>query len=243
MASYFYLNLLKYQSDALLSEIYDIKSFMMMKLYLLQYIFSWTGNKPLKAPYVCVDCEKTHRAYVVNQDGHKIISFGFEFSLKVNHPDLTDPTNAIRSIRYYGKEGEITPQNISEAISMVHSLDSSNNSLYKEINFGDEDNLAWGSKILFEYVLMKEPSYLRFDHDTMGYKEWVHPLNHLDVNYSGGTYKIGLKSQIDIKEIFHLFNDKAVRPVLELHPDLLMNRLLNRKKAKKKNKKKGGKRN
>lgn len=238
MASFFYLNLMKYQSDALFSEIYDIKSFMIMKLHLLEYILSWTGNKPLNAPYLCVDCEKTHRAYVVNQDGHKIISFGFEFLLKAYLPDLTNPTNAIRSIRYLRKQGEITPQNISEAISMAYSLDSSNNSLYNEINYDDEDNLVRESKILFEYVLMKEPSYLRFDHDTMGYKEWVHPLDHLDVNYSGGTYKIGLKSRIDIKEIFHLFNSKAVRPVLELHPDSLLNG-----RDKRKNKNKRSKRN
>ena len=61
---------------------------------------------------------------------------------------------------------------------------------------------------LIEYLLSYEAGYVRYDYDPTNFKKYsekgnpkVHPLNHLDINYtSNATYKIGLKTSINIKD-------------------------------------------
>lgn len=59
----------------------------------------------------------------------------------------------------------------------------------------DENNDAI---YLLEEILLFEPSYIRYDCDTKNQNGAIHPLYHLDINYSQyGTYKLGLCSNID----------------------------------------------
>lgn len=56
-------------------------------------------------------------------------------------------------------------------------------------------------------LLSYETGYVRYDYDLENYEKYksfgkpgLHPLNHLDINYtSNATYKIGIKNTIDIK--------------------------------------------
>ena len=56
-------------------------------------------------------------------------------------------------------------------------------------------------------LLSYETGYVRYDYDLENYEKYkslgkpdLHPLNHLDINYtSNATYKIGIKNAIDIK--------------------------------------------
>lgn len=67
---------------------------------------------------------------------------------------------------------------------------------------------------LIEYLLSYEVGYVRYDYDPDNYKKYselgkanVHPLNHLDINYtSNATYKLGLKSSINIREFLDCLN-------------------------------------
>jgi hypothetical protein len=58
---------------------------------------------------------------------------------------------------------------------------------------------------------MLEAGYIRYDYDEEHEKGVMHPLHHLDINYSNqSTYKIGLKEEIDsitLKEILDIKND------------------------------------
>ena len=63
-----------------------------------------------------------------------------------------------------------------------------------------------GLEIIEELILV-EPSYVRFDIDPENQKGHLHPLNHLDVNYSqAGTYKIGLRTAITLDEFEDILN-------------------------------------
>lgn len=47
-----------------------------------------------------------------------------------------------------------------------------------------------------------ETGYIRYDYDPVHENQKLHPLHHLDVNYSGSvTYKLGLKKHIELEEM------------------------------------------
>lgn len=213
-----YLNLDKYQADVLFGDVNDIRRFLLVKLKLLEFIQSWTGNKPIKQPYVCIDNEKLYRAFMVNENACKIISFGFEFNFKTTSPDL-NASNAITAIHYKGQNGLVTAKNISDAIAILKQYEQREDNLYYDLEFDDEDNIPFESKNLFEFVLMHEAGYVRFDNATQGYKEWIHPLNHFDINYSNVTYKMGLYHKISIDELVAMFDKNKVKPFVLFNPD------------------------
>lgn len=230
-----YLNLDKYQADLLFGDVNDICSFLHVKLKLLEFIQSWTGNKPIKQPYVCIDNEKLYRAFMVNENACKIISFGFEFIFKTTSPDL-NVANAIITIHYKGRNGLVTAKNISDAIAILKQYEQREENLYSDLYFDDEDNISIESKRLFEYVLMQEAGYVRFDNTTQGYKEWIHPLNHFDINYSNVTYKMGLYHKITLEELLAMFDKSKVKPFVLLNPDKRTNLTLPIHKQSKNNK-------
>lgn len=55
-------------------------------------------------------------------------------------------------------------------------------------------------------VLMTfEPCYIRYDYDVENFEEKIHPLHHIDVNYSDiGTFKLGFNDSIQILERLEL---------------------------------------
>ena len=56
-------------------------------------------------------------------------------------------------------------------------------------------------------VLALEYGYIRFDYDPVYENGSMHPLNHLDINYSGRcTYKLGLKNRICIDEFIDILD-------------------------------------
>lgn len=60
---------------------------------------------------------------------------------------------------------------------------------------------------IVEELFRYEPSYIRYDHDPENQNGQLHPLHHLDVNYSkAGTYKIGLRSAIKLEDLEDILN-------------------------------------
>lgn len=63
--------------------------------------------------------------------------------------------------------------------------------------WGECDSSELGGLNLLEEIFLFEPSYIRYDKDKENENGKLHPLNHLDINYSSyGTYKIGLEKEI-----------------------------------------------
>lgn len=70
-------------------------------------------------------------------------------------------------------------------------------------------------------ILASEIGYIRFDYDPVHENGNMHPLNHLDVNYSGRcTYKLGLKNRICMEEFIDILDvgtkcDYVVRDMIK----------------------------
>lgn len=231
----FYLNLEKYQFDELFQEVTDKRGFLRMKLKLLEYMQLWTGNQETIAPYCCIDFDHLKRAFLVNQDGTKIISFSFPFIIKTSSPDYK-ARNSIYSIHYCGQAGIILPRNISEALAILLKYSSRDDNLYNELIFDDEDEIAPESFRLFEYILFSEDGYIRYDYDYQHQNAVTHPLNHFDIHYSDPShYKIGLPSKLELKTFLTIIDKDKVCSKLDPNPTPeYLNIGLKRKDTKKK---------
>lgn len=64
---------------------------------------------------------------------------------------------------------------------------------------------------LLEEIFTFEPGYIRYDHDPERENGKLHPLHHLDINYSGyGTFKVGVKKQLHgstFEDILNILTD------------------------------------
>jgi hypothetical protein len=63
---------------------------------------------------------------------------------------------------------------------------------------------------LLEEIFQFEPSYIRYDNDPDNENGKLHPLNHLDINYSQySTFKQGLNETISQAYFKNLQNTKT----------------------------------
>lgn len=117
--------------------------------------------------------------------------FSVAFPLTV----ITDKKKVTEITTYSGKKLDFV--NISAVISILDS-DYFKNSR-SLIDFPIEPMSIEASGIYFlEEIMQFEPSYIRYDNDPENQNGKLHPLNHLDINYSQyGTYKLGLESTIN----------------------------------------------
>ena len=234
----FSINLLEYQSKVLFQEVSDYKSFMKIELKLLEYLLTfWHGNTELKPPYLYVDDKNLHRAFLVNQDGHKIITIGFQFAVKTVLWDSNDTANRISHLNLLGENGRVTLRNVSEANSILASLPEKNSGSYYEANISE--SIQDDSFRLFEYLLFTEPGYVRYDDDIRGFKPNIHPRYHLDVNFTPNiSYKIGLRAKSCLEDIINAIDRHKTCPIIDLSPQDYDACLLkySRKKSKRRNK-------
>lgn len=235
---YLYFNLQKYQADRLLADVSDVKSLLAMQISILEILQIWTGNeKDIVRPYLCIDFNQLHRAFVVNYDAHKVISIAFNFSIKTKTPNFDTPNNAVTEIHYNGKTGLILPRNISEAQTILGYMDFSKGWLYRDIHVDDQDNISPGSFTLLEFLMFHEAGYIRYDNSVQGFNATSHPVNHFDVNYSVPShFKLGLDRPINLEQFMTLIDLKKQCPLVNLTPPLY-ERFVTQQKKKVKRKK------
>lgn len=59
-------------------------------------------------------------------------------------------------------------------------------------------------------LLTMELGYIRYDYDPKYFRERIHPLHHMDINYSSaGTYKLGLTRRIQMEEFIDMLDVKT----------------------------------
>ncbi len=130
---------------------------------------------------------------------NKYFSVSFPFST------LLDENNKVIEINSYsGKKVDF--QSISGVISVLENeqfkLNPSPIDYY--INSNGVDSI-WLE--LLEEIFRFEPSYIRYDYDTINENGRLHPLYHMDINYSTyGTFKLGLRNEITIAYLENLLN-------------------------------------
>lgn len=103
--------------------------------------------------------------------------------------------------------------------SIIAILDSKEYKTYHSLlGYQVEPNNKEEEKGLYilEEIMQFEPSYLRYDNDPKNENGNLHPLNHIDINYSQhGTFKLGLKKTIDRDYFENLQNTKTDCSFLE----------------------------
>ena len=211
-----YLNLNEYQSKKLFADVVNRSTFCHVKLHVLEYLLTyWQNNKDIRRPFICVDSEETKRAYIINENGDKIISFAFDYNVKVKQMVENGEESQALLIRMKNFNCEITPKLIADAQSLIqtHQAREDNLMIYTMLDFEEE---TYDDKTLrfIENLLYCEPGYIRYDNSTLGLKQYYHPQYHFDINYSNGTYKFGLPGIIDVNKFIELINPNEKRPTL-----------------------------
>ena len=214
-----YLNLESFQAQILFSNATNMVEFVKLTLKTIEYLLTtWHGNTKVQPPYLCIDDVNLHRAFLINQDGHKIISFGFEFYIKTYDKILTSPNNSITNLNYLGQKGNVTTKEVSNAFTILSEYAQREDNSYWGLNL-DEGDISDPSMFFFEYLLMKETGYVRYDNDIRGEKTNIHPRYHLDVNYSYPThYKIGLAKDVSLEQFMTVLDLHKKCLIIELNP-------------------------
>jgi hypothetical protein len=130
--------------------------------------------------------DKMNRLFFYTQN--KYFSVSFPFSV------ILDEDEQITINTYSGKEFDF--KSISAVLAILQSdqykINTSLIDFYIEPGSIDADGL-----FILEEIFQFEPSYVRYDHDPENENGKLHPLHHLDINYSTyGTFKLGLNNAI-----------------------------------------------
>lgn len=126
------------------------------------------------------------------------------FSISFPFNTIIDANEILEINTYSGKR--VDNHTISSVISILNNdqfkLNPSPVDFWIETNMSDLSGLS-----LLEEIFLFEPSYIRYDNDTKNESGKLHPLHHLDVNYSSsGTYKIGLNGVIQSNYFENILN-------------------------------------
>jgi len=121
---------------------------------------------------------------------NKYFSVSFPFSTIIDNNEVIELTT------YSGKNLDF--KSISAIISILDSeqfrLNPSLIDFYIEPYSIESSGL-----FLLEEIFQFEPSYIRYDNDPLHNNGKLHPLDHLDINYSqNSTFKLGLNSSITV---------------------------------------------
>lgn len=144
---------------------------------------------------------------LIFQIENKYFSFNFPFNIEVDESSS--------DIRVYDSilGIDIDDKLISVLISIFNQkiiTDRCLDDIYYELVCGDNTlniNDIW---ILVERLSMFECGYLRYDYDVENQDGHIHPINHLDINYSvGSTFKLGFKDIITIDDFIDILDLKT----------------------------------
>lgn len=162
--------------------------------------------------YIVLRVHKMKRLFFVIDN--KIFSFNFPFNVDmipgVKNPVIYDSlfdleitginhavlTTTFREI-FYGEENQGLLDLDSDVMRILESFEQQPNK-----------NQIWQ---ILKKLLIFESGYLRYDHDDERKNGRLHPLNHLDINYSSdSTFKIGIDNSmscVDFIDILDISTD------------------------------------
>ncbi|MDF9799770.1 hypothetical protein OKW21_005033 [Catalinimonas alkaloidigena] len=134
---------------------------------------------------LCID--KMSRLFFYKEK--RYFSVSFPFSVQTDGTEITDMSTLS------GKS--INSKSLSSVVSILEDPAFKLNPSLTDYYIDSDTAESIGISIL-EEVFQSEPGYIRYDNDPENEDGKIHPLNHLDVNYSSyGTYKIGLDNEIE----------------------------------------------
>lgn len=151
-----------------------------------QLILNMTADEFEVSSSMKLIVDKMSRLFFYKEKKYFSISFPFTIIL--------DGNKVVKLTSYTGKI--LDNKSISAVVSILDNeqfrLNPSLIDLYVEPSSLDSSGL-----FLLEEIFQSEPSYIRYDYDPENEKGKLHPLNHLDINYSqNSTFKFGLNKEI-----------------------------------------------
>lgn len=153
-------------------------------------------SPPSKGAYIKVCKNKINRLFVF-LDSNKFVSIQFPFDII----KVSDQLN------FKFKGIDIDSKLISEGLGLLAQLDDDKYHDIRYILNSEDDEINQNTYNVLGSLALLDFGYLRFDHDPKNEKGDIHPLNHLDVNYSkNGTFKIKLASKLSIQNFEDVFD-------------------------------------
>jgi hypothetical protein len=149
--------------------------------------------------YIVLRIDKMKRLFFVIEN--KIFSFNFPFNVEMN-PGEDNPT-------IYDSHTEIQIEGINHAVITTTyneifcddeyrgmlDLDSEVMLVLESFEMISNKDLIWQ---VLKKLLVFESGYLRYDYDEEREDGKLHPLHHLDINYSSdSTFKVGINNLIN----------------------------------------------
>ena len=167
----------------------------LLLLNALSYI-SWKEKCNSDAGDFKIIINKMNRMFFVQKE--KIFSITIPFILREGKQG---------EIEIYDADVQINSKHLAVATEIFTTLNNSD--LFQVVdfqNFLDDDFLTQEEttviKRLVGRLLINEYGYLRYEEDSVHENGDIHPLFHLDINYSGaGTYKLGIENKVDFSWI------------------------------------------
>lgn len=184
----------------------DIIKLLLESITLLTY--GEKVERPAKS-YMVLRVDKMKRLFFV-QDS-KITTFSFPFGLEVLPDDSITVYDPLTDLELDGANLAILKTiyvdlygDEDEEMSSLMDLEADLERIMDSFDIYREKDKFWEiMKKLMEF----ESGYLRLDYDVERENGLLHPLNHLDINYSTEvTYKIGLNNRRNINEIIDLLD-------------------------------------
>lgn len=155
--------------------------------------------------FVLIKSKDTYRYVIVkeNQIMSSILPFRFNFDCNVEfnfNQELVDLNDLYVLLLCVDKVKDEIQNGIDLLSDDIRAL--IDEVLIQDLNFNS--NIEYKYKKLLNHMFFQEDGYLRFDYDQENCNGHIHPLNHIDINYSNSsTFKLGLKAKVD----FHAFWD------------------------------------
>ena len=194
------------------SNVENYNEFMLMTLDVLDYFLS--NNSRVK------DVESIdesgfmvvlhNRRATVFYNDCKYVSVYFPFGYSIARNDFHYSAEAIDAMRVSHLRTILAK--VKEKGSLIEGLDNCNNGIPPtEVEYVTDSD-----KELYTQLCTIEPGYLRFDYDEKNKNGRLHPLNHLDLNYSSdSTYKIGIYEHLSREGFLRFLNNDEERFYLE----------------------------
>lgn len=155
--------------------------------------------------------DKMSRLFCFLEDKYFSVVFPFETEYDMEHDQI---------VRIYdtAQDMEIDSRLLVLLRRMLEKIDFEKNSVEKifedayldvaEDGYTDTEISKCFGLIL--NLLSTELGYIRYDHDPKHENGVLHPLHHLDVNFSvRGTYKFGLNKDVEIDEFVDMLDTKT----------------------------------
>lgn len=191
-------DILPFKENEFFSPLRDKIDYAKLIVYSTRYLllnFETEGVECVSKMKICID--KMSRLFFYKQK--KFFSVSFPFSVQIDENVITDIST------FSGKS--IDNQSLSSAISVLEDSNFNLNPSLTDYYIESDSSSEFLGIALLEEIFQAEPSYIRYDHDPAQVNGKIHPLNHLDVNYSSyGTYKIGLDNDIETGYFDNILN-------------------------------------